>query len=137
MFLIAVDGAMRLERDQIVILARAQQRAMDVGAMRHRVGILKALRKALVRKRNADDRLAREGTAHLHGGRTVSVGEHRILQSDLVKRPENIGAELDAGADLAELRGLLKNANRKALHGQGIARGEPADAAASDENGLP
>src|SRR5258705_5021081 len=137
MFLVALDGALRLQRDEIVALARPQQRGMNVGAMRHRVGMLEAALEAFVLQRHVDDRVARERAAHLHCRRPMGIGEHGILEPDLVKRPENIGAELDAGADLPKLRGLLEDADRKAATGERIAGRQPADAPASNENGLP
>ena len=86
---------------------------------------------------DVDDPFARKRAAHLHGRRPMRIGEHRILETNLVKRPENIGAELDAGADLPKLRGLLEDADRKTLAGERIAGCQPADSAASNENGLP
>src|SRR5882672_11079683 len=110
---------------------------MNVGAMRHRVGMLEAALEAFVLQRHVDDRVARERAAHLHRRRPMGIGEHGILEPDLVKRPENIRAELDAGADLPKLRGLLEDADRKAVTGERIASRQPPDAAASNENGLP
>src|SRR5215468_5387629 len=105
--------------------------------MSHRVGILEAAPEALLLQGDADDLFTRQRATHLHGRRPMSIGEHRILEPDLVKRSENIGAELDAGADLPELRGLLQDTDRKALAGERIAGRKPADAAAGNENGLP
>src|SRR5262245_29099917 len=137
MFLVAVDGALRLQRDQVVALAGPQQRGMNVGAMSHRVGILKAAREAFVLERDVGDLVARERAAHLHGRRPMGIGEHGILEPDLVERPEDIGAKLDAGADLAKFRSLLEDADRKALAGERIAGRQPANATAGNENGLP
>src|SRR5882672_5672438 len=98
---------------------------MNVGAMSHRVGMLEAALEAFVLERDVDDLVARERAAHLHRRRPMGIGKHRILEPDLVKRPENIGAELDAGADLPKLRGLLEDADRKALAGERIAGRQP------------
>ena len=66
-------------------------------------------------------------------GGTMGVGEHRVAQADLVERAEDVGAELDAGADLLELGRLLEHAHRKALARQRIGRRQAADAAAGDQ----
>src|SRR3981189_1615216 len=111
MFLVGIDAALRLQRDEIVALARPQQRGMNVGAMRHRVRMLEAALEAIVLQIDVDDPFARERAAHLHRRRPMAIGEDGILETDLVKRPENIRAELDAGADLPKFRGLLKDAD--------------------------
>src|SRR5215475_6894972 len=64
----------------------------------------------------------------------MRVGEHGVLEADLVECAEDIGAELDAGADLAELGRLLQHPDRDAVAGERISRREPADAAAGDED---
>ena len=63
----------------------------------------------------------------------MSVGEHHVAQADLVERAEDVGAELDAGADLLELRRLLEHPHREALARQRMGRSQPANAAACDQ----
>ena len=75
---------------------------MDVGAVGNRVRLAEALGK-FVPKRNIGDQLAGERVAHFLRRRAVGVGEDRLLEADLLQHAEDIGAELNAGADLAEL----------------------------------
>ena len=100
--------------------------------MDHRVRLLEPIEETLVLERDAGHQVARERTAHLHGGRTVGVGDHRVAQADLIERAEDIRAELDAGADFLELGRLLEHAHRKALARQRTGRRETADPAARD-----
>ena len=65
----------------------------------------------------------------------MRVGQDRILQADLFEHAKDIGPELDAGADLAELRRLLEKAYREALVGKRVGRDQAADAAAGNEKG--
>ena len=102
---------------------------MDVGAVGDRVRLAEALEE-LRAERNAGDQLAGERVAHFLRRRTVGIGEHGILEPDLVQRAENVGSELDAGADLAEFGRLLEHAHREARPRQRIGGGEAADAAA-------
>src|SRR5205814_3734567 len=51
-----------------------------------------------------------------------------------IEAVEGVGAELDAGADLAELSRLLQHQRRDALLGERQRRCEAADAAAGDED---
>jgi hypothetical protein len=51
-----------------------------------------------------------------------------------VERVPGVGRELDAGADLAELRRLLEHHRAEALAREGERGGEPADAAARDDD---
>src|SRR6266511_4398967 len=64
----------------------------------------------------------------------MGVGKHRVLEAEPVERVENVGAELDAGADLAKLGGLLDHPHRKALARQRVRRRQAPDAAASDQD---
>ena len=68
-------------------------------------------------------------------GGTMSVGQHRVLQADPLERPKHVGTELDAGADLAELRRLLQHPHRKSLARERIGGRKSADAAAGDQDG--
>ena len=88
---------------------------MDIGAVGDRIGMLEAREEARIVERDARDELARQRAAHLHGRRLMGIGEHRVLEADLVERAEDIRAELDAGADLLELRRLLEHPHRKPL----------------------
>src|SRR4051794_24094118 len=93
LLLVALYRAIGFERDQIAGLTSFEDSRVDIGAMSHRIGIMEAFEETRVLKRDAGDQLARERAAHLHGGRTVGVGEHDVLEPELVKGTKNIGAE--------------------------------------------
>ncbi|MCY1455227.1 hypothetical protein D9M71_723450 [compost metagenome] len=108
---------------------------MDVGAVDHTVGVAEALAEGLAHLDAAD--LAAVDSVH-HG---QVVGEHRAVARSLagaegVKRRVGIRAELDAGADLADLRGLLQQQHADALLGQHLGSGQTADAATDDDHRL-
>ena len=56
-------------------------------------------------------------------------------QAEHLEHPEHVGPELDAGADLLELRRLLDHLRGDALARQRQRRRQPADAAADDQTG--
>src|SRR5262249_19682577 len=56
-------------------------------------------------------------------------------EADPVQRTEDVGAELDAGAELAEFRRLLQHADRKTLARERISGGEAADPTARHQDG--
>ena len=126
----------RLVSSEIRLLAwqALQERAVDVGAVGHRVGLAEALHERGV-ERDMGDQLAGERIAHFLRRRHMGIGQHRVLEPDLVQRAEDIGSELDAGADLAELARLLEQDDREALLRQRIGGDEPADAATRDQKG--
>ena len=129
----AVDAPAGLQRDQVARLAGFEKRAVDVGAVGDRIRLVaEALGKRGI-ERNMGDQLAGEGVAHFLRRRHMGIGEDRLLEPDLLQHAEDIGAELDAGADLAEFRRLLEQAHRKAAAGQRIGRDQAADAAAGDQ----
>ena len=129
-----VDLAVVLQRDEIVALAGPQIDAVDVGAMGHRIGLAEPLHEGFA-ERNAGDEAAAQRVAHLDVGRHPGVVHHAGLEPDPFDRPEDVGTELDAGAELFEFRRLLEYPHRKALVCQRIGGDQPADAAAGDEEG--
>jgi len=121
--------------DQRLRLAAVEERAVDVGAVRHRVGIAEALGEALV-ERHVDHRLAARAVHEQQ-----ALDEHRLLlhqraDAERVDGVPGVGGELDAGADLAELLRLLQHDGAEALAREGERAGEPAEAAAGDHHGL-
>jgi len=64
----------------------------------------------------------------------MHIGEHRILESELFEGMEDIGAELDAGADLVELGRLFQHPHREAFARQRVRGGKTPDTAARDED---
>ena len=114
-------------------LAAVEQRAVDVGAVGHRVGVAEALGEAPV-ERDVDHLLAAHAVEHQH-----ALDEHRLLlhqgaDAEGVERVPGVGRDLDAGADLAELLRLLEHHRAEALAGEGEGGGEAADAAAGDQD---
>ena len=68
-------------------------------------------------------------------GGKKATGVHRFGQAQVIEHLEDVGAELDAGADLAEGGSLLQHGDRMAVAGQHEGGGQSADAAAGDEEG--
>src|SRR5688572_31148752 len=69
------------------------------------------------------------------------LDEHRLLlhqrsNPERIERVPGVGRDLDAGADLAELRRLLEDHRAEALARERQRRGEAADAAAGDDDRL-
>ena len=60
--------------------------------------------------------------------------EHLLGEPQHLEHAEHVGAELDAGADLLELRRLLQHLDRDALARQRQRGREPADPAADDDH---
>ena len=129
-----VDLAVVFQRDEVVALAGPQIDAVDVGAMGHRIGLAEAFHEGLA-ERNAGDEAAAERIAHLDSRRHPGIVHHAGLEPDPLDRPEDVGPELDAGAEFLEFRRLLEHPHRKALARQCIGSDQPADAAARDEEG--
>ena len=104
--------------------------------MRHRVRLAEAGHEHVRVERHAGDEVAVERVAHLKGARLPGISQHGVAQAEPVERAKDVGPELDAGADLAELRALLEDAYRKTLARERDCRGETADAAAGDHERL-
>jgi hypothetical protein len=121
--------------DVAVALHAFEERQVHVGAMAHGVGIGKAAAESLAYRHRGHFGFVHR--IHHH----EMVGVHRLRASALadaerVEGRERIGAQLDAGADLADLRRLLEDLHRVAPPRERERGGEPADAAAGDENGM-
>ena len=127
--LVVVDVGVGFERDEIVILARLEEGAVDIGPVRHRIRIAECLHH-LVAEADIGDQLAGERVPHLQVAGDMRVGEHGVLEPDLVEHAEDIGAELDAGADFLEFGRLLEQMDRHAFQGQRVSCRQAADAAA-------
>ena len=108
---------------------------MDVGAVDHRIGVAKAGAEGLADRKAPDH----AGVDRVHHDQLV--GEHgaaaRVLaHAQCVQGGKGVGAELDAGADLADLAGLLQQRDAQAQPGQRQRRGQAADAAADHQQVL-
>ncbi len=107
---------------------------MQVGPVDHGVGLAEAGAEGIA-ERDARHHFAREAVHHDEvvdeDGRALDP----LPDTQAVEHAEDVGAELDAGADLAELAGLLEDGRAHALARQSQGDGEPADTAAHDHHG--
>ena len=130
------DDLLRVvETDASGFSASVEQRLVQVGAMDQCVGV-RELFAERVAQRDAGDLLAADRIQH-----DEIVGKHRERadrrgEPEHVEHPEHVGPELDAGADLLELRRLLDELRRDALALERQRRAQAADAAADDDDGL-
>src|SRR5439155_4469129 len=97
------DLAIIFEPHQVAVLTGAKQDRVNVGAMTHRIGMTEPGMERLGIERNAGDPLAGKRTPHFHGRRAMGIREHRLLETDRIKRTKDVGTELNAGAELLEL----------------------------------
>jgi hypothetical protein len=96
------------ELDVSARLHRVVQRLMDVGAVAHGVGISEALAKRLTHGHRCD--LGAVDRVHHHEALRVDrLCARAFAHAKRVECGERVGTELDAGADLADLRRLLEH----------------------------
>ncbi len=62
---------------------------------------------------------------------------HRLVEAEAGEHAAGIGADLDAGADLAQLLRALGDDHAEAGGGERQRRGQSADAGAGDDDGVP
>src|SRR5262245_66220858 len=105
---------------------------MEVVPVIDSIGLLETLGDSVVYQGNAGHALAGERTAHLNPRRLVSIGEHCLLEPEPFQRPKDVGAELDAGTDLAEFRRLFQDAHRETFARERVRRRQPPDATTSN-----
>ncbi|MNO80653.1 hypothetical protein D3C76_718670 [compost metagenome] len=108
---------------------------MDVGAVDHPVRVAEALAEFLAHL-DTPDFVGVDGVHH-----DQVVGEHRAVarrfaDAEGIQGGIGVRAELDAGADLADLLGLFQQQHGDALLGECLGGGEATDAAADDDDGL-
>jgi hypothetical protein len=130
---VARDPAVHRKLDVLLLAAGAQQHAVQVAAMHDRIRILEARPERLAEV-DAGDFL---GAERVHQAQRVDINRHvprRLADAEIVEGVERIGAELDAGADLAERRRLFEHENAMAFLGEPERGREAADAAAGDQN---
>ena len=87
-------------------------------------------------QREALDHLAGVVQAEHIGARADADRRDRLLEAEVPQHVHGIGADLDAGADLAELRRLLVDFDVVAGLHQAGGRRQPADPGAGDENSI-
>lgn len=122
------------ELDPAGFLRTFQQRGMHVDTMDHRVGIAEALAEGLACGDATDDRFV-ERVVHDHVVGIDRAAARLVADAQCIEGMEGIGAELDPGADLADLRRLLQHLDAESLAHQCQCGGEAADAAAGDDDG--
>lgn len=88
----------------------------------------------LVGKRKAPDLLATVMQAKNVSLRPHAFGQDLGSDADMIEHMHRIGADLNAGTNLAEARRLLKDFNRVAGLEETAGRAQAADTAACDQN---
>ena len=121
--------------DRIVAPAGVEQDVMHVDAMNDDVGMLEARAERRC-GRNAHDLLAVERVEHQQRGRRIRNGKHLLAQAEAVEDVKDVGPELDAVADGAEFRRAFEHARGAAAPRQRQRRGEAAEPAADDQDGI-
>src|SRR5207245_702889 len=121
--------------DRALLPAAAEQRAVDIGAVRHRVRIAEALREARV-ERDVDHRLAADPVHHQQVLDEDGLLLHSLADAERIDGVPGVRRELDAGADLAELGRLLEHDDPEVAPRQGERDGKAADTASGDDYGL-
>ena len=127
------DFLASIETDAIRFAAGFEQDLVQIGAMDERVGIFELLAERFA-ERDPRDLLAGDRIHH-----DQIVWKHRectdrLDQSEQFEHPEHVRTKLDAGADLLKLDGLLDDPRRDPLARQRERGGEPANAAADDQD---
>ncbi len=115
-------------------LAGVQEDLVQVGAVDDAVGIAVGGDRRLA-EGHADDLFAGAHVVHAQTRRKEGYPGDRIGEAQVIEHLENVGPELDAGADLAEGGRLFQHRHGVTVPGQDIGGGQSADAAAGDENG--
>ena len=115
--------------------AGVEQDVMQIDAMNDDVGIFKA-RAERGTGRDAHQLLAGERVHHQNASRRIRDRQHLLAQAEAVEDVKDVGAELDAVADGAELRRAFEHARRPAAARQSERRREPAEPAADNEDGV-
>ena len=106
---------------------------MHIGAVDHRIGIAEALAKRLA-GRDAADQCLVERIVHHHLVGVDGAPAGLFANAQRVEGREAVRAELDAGADLAQLWCLLQHFDGESLARERERRGKAADPAAGNED---
>ncbi len=132
--MLIADNALPVDQgDACVGAAGIEQHAVQVGTMDDGIGIAEALAECL-----ADGDMRDLGAGHaVHHDEAVDVdrlGTAGIADPEIVHGVKGVGADLDAGADLAEPIGLLQHRDVAALVGEAECSRQTADTAAGDDD---
>ena len=110
-----------------------EQRQVDVHTVDHGIGVAETLAEGFAGFQAAHQGFV-GGVVHHH-----AVGVHRaptglVAHAQRVERVERVGSQLDARTDFADFGCLFKHLNLEALANQSQRGGQPANAAAGDQN---
>src|ERR1700677_2236688 len=78
------------------------------------------------------ERGARMHVAREHPGRDIGRRGDGLAKPDRAQHPDRLRADIDAGADLAEMRRGLENLSREAEFGERCRRRQPGKTAANN-----
>jgi hypothetical protein len=129
-----LDAGTGVKLDLAGFLRAFEQGGVNVNPVDHGIGVAKALAKRLTRW-NLADLVFVQRVVHDH-----VIGEHRatarlVTHAQRIKGMKGIGTELNAGTNLANLRGLLQHLHLEALAHQGQGGGQAANATTCNQNG--
>src|SRR6185312_6579804 len=126
----AIAGVDRLRRR---LPHGVEQDGVEIAAMRHPVGRAEALHRCFAEVEDVPA-LAGAAEADFLGGRGADHAQHRRFKAERDEETGAVGAKLDAGADFAQLAGLLEYAHVEAAAEQGERHGEAAEAGTGDQH---
>ena len=106
---------------------------MHIDAVNDDVRVLEA-RAECCPGRDADQLPAGERIHHHNGNRRIRRGQHPVGDADAIEHMKDVGSELDAVADGAELRRAFKDARAPSAARQGERGREAAKPAPDDED---
>ncbi len=131
----AHDAGRGAEFDSAGLLRAFEQRGVHVGAVNHRIRVAEPRAKRVLdgdgRHLSLVERIHHDEIVDVHRSAARALPD-----AERVERGKGVGPELDAGADLADLRGLFEHRDLESLSGHGQRGREPADAAARNQNPL-
>jgi hypothetical protein len=106
---------------------------VDVHAVDHRIGVAEALAEGLAGLDLAHQGFV-DGVMHHHVVGVNGAAARLVAHAQRIEGVEGVGAELDAGADFADLGGLFEHLHLEALAHQRQRRGQAANAAAGHQH---
>ena len=128
-----LDAGGELDRDVLRILRGIGERRLQIAAMDRPIGCAIALL-GVRPKRNAHDLVARAAGHHADRLRRNHRGREALAQAERDQHARGIGTELNSGAGLFQLGGLLEHGDAQAGARQRQRRRQPRDAGAGDDD---
>ncbi len=129
------DGRAEVETDRRHAPDRGGEHRLQVGAVDDAVGETVAPAEGAVRHRGQPS--AADTVQYVDGAGLQRRLRHRPVEAEAGEHATGIGADLDAGADLAEFVLALGDDHAEAGGGEGKRRGQPAGAGAGDDDRWP